>query len=161
MVILTLAGVLAWAETPCPGQGGSFSVHIHVANNETNADTGIACAVLNVQRMGKRESSSQTNFSTQFVWRHQIYRRVEGKEKDLKRVGGIFMNYPRTGVWFGPGNDAILLSIPCMSFLDCCHRNCQLSWRLWLCRLEANTTERGDWWATVHGVAKNWTQLSN
>ena len=71
------------------------------------------------------------------------------------------MNYPRIGVWFGPRNDAILLSIPCVSFSDCCHSNCQWSWCPWLCHLEANTTKRGDWWATVHGVAKNWTQLSN
>ena len=29
-----------------------------------------------------------------------------------------------------------------------------LAWRIpW--------TERGAWWATVHGVAKSWTQLSN
>ena len=21
--------------------------------------------------------------------------------------------------------------------------------------------DRGDWWATIHGVTKNWTQLSN
>ena len=24
-----------------------------------------------------------------------------------------------------------------------------------------NSMERGAWWATVHGVAKSWTQLSN
>ena len=24
-----------------------------------------------------------------------------------------------------------------------------------------NLTDRGVWWATVHGVAKSWTQLSN
>ena len=24
-----------------------------------------------------------------------------------------------------------------------------------------NPTDRGFWWATVHGVAKNWTQLSD
>ena len=48
-----------------------------------------------------------------------------------------------------------------MSFSDCCHSTCQPSWRLWLCHLAASTTERGDWWATVHGFAKNWTQLSN
>ena len=24
-----------------------------------------------------------------------------------------------------------------------------------------NPTDRGAWWATVHGVAKSWTQLSN
>ena len=24
-----------------------------------------------------------------------------------------------------------------------------------------NSMDRGAWWATVHGVAKNWTQLSN
>ena len=28
-----------------------------------------------------------------------------------------------------------------------------LAWRIPL--------DRGAWWATVHGVAKNWTQLSN
>ena len=24
-----------------------------------------------------------------------------------------------------------------------------------------NPTDRGAWWATVHGIAKSWTQLSN
>ena len=24
-----------------------------------------------------------------------------------------------------------------------------------------NSTDRGAWWATVHGVAKSWTRLSN
>ena len=24
-----------------------------------------------------------------------------------------------------------------------------------------NSVDRGAWWATVHGVAKNWTRLSN
>ena len=24
-----------------------------------------------------------------------------------------------------------------------------------------NSTDRGDWWATIHGVAESWTQLSN
>ena len=24
-----------------------------------------------------------------------------------------------------------------------------------------NSMDRGDWWATVHGVAKSWTQLSD
>ena len=24
-----------------------------------------------------------------------------------------------------------------------------------------NSTNRGAWWATVHGVAKNWTRLSD
>ena len=24
-----------------------------------------------------------------------------------------------------------------------------------------NPMDRGNWWATVHGIAKNWTQLSN
>ena len=23
-----------------------------------------------------------------------------------------------------------------------------------------NTIDRGDWWATVHGITKSWTQLS-
>ena len=29
------------------------------------------------------------------------------------------------------------------------------------CTCLENPTDRGAWWATVHGVAKNWTQLSN
>ena len=27
--------------------------------------------------------------------------------------------------------------------------------------LQENSMDRGDWWATVHGVTKSWTQLSN
>ena len=42
-------------------------------------------------------SSLQTNFSTQFRWRHQIHRRVEVKE--LEKGGGIFMT---TVIWYGP-----------------------------------------------------------
>ena len=31
-------------------------------------------------------------------------------------MGGIFSIYPRTGVWFGPGTEAIILFSPCMAF---------------------------------------------
>ena len=55
--------------------------------------TGKEWRILNV--------SSQSNFSTQFWRRCQIYRTVKVKGRELKRVGGIFMNYLRTGgvVW--------------------------------------------------------------
>lgn len=47
--------------------------------------------------MKKQEPSLQVNISTQFRRRHQIYRRVELKVRDLERVGGKFMSYGRTG----------------------------------------------------------------
>ena len=29
------------------------------------------------------------------------------------------------------------------------------------CSCLENSIDRGAWWATVHGIAKSWTQLSN
>ena len=60
------------------------------------------------------------NFSTQAEQRCQIHRRVKVKGGKLERVGGIFMSYLRTRVWFGPGTDATLLSSPCMGLSGLC-----------------------------------------
>lgn len=38
-------------------------------------------------------------------WRHEIYRMVKVKGRELERVGGIFMNFQGPGVWLGPGTD--------------------------------------------------------
>ena len=38
-------------------------------------------------------------------WRHEIYRMVKVKGRELERVGGIFMNFQGTEVWLGPGTD--------------------------------------------------------
>ena len=110
-VAWTHAGVVAWAETPCLRQGGSFSARIHIANNKTYADTGTAQALFSDQRMEKRELSSQINFSTLFRWRHHINRRVEVKARELERVGGILTTSLRKGVWFGPRTDATILLV--------------------------------------------------
>ena len=40
----------------------------------------------------------QINFSIQFGWRHQIYRRFKVKGRELQRGGGIFVSYPRTAL---------------------------------------------------------------
>ena len=90
--------------------------------------------------MEKQEPSLQINFSIQFGWRHQIYRRVEVKWREVDRVGGIFMRYPVTWVWFGPRTDAALLFSLCMGFSSCCHGNCKLSWRWWVCHLVLQCT---------------------
>lgn len=55
--------------------------------------------LVNIQRIEKGEPRSQINFSTKFGWRHQIYRRVEVKRRELKKVGGIFMTYPAIRMW--------------------------------------------------------------
>lgn len=56
LVNWTRVGVLARAETPCPGQGVSFSYRIHVvSNNKTNAETGTTQALFNGQRMENPE----------------------------------------------------------------------------------------------------------
>ena len=34
-------------------------------------------------------------------------------------------------------------------------------WQLTLLFFPGNPMDRGVWWATVHGVEKSWTQLSN
>ena len=85
--------------------------------------------------MEKRKPRLQINFSTQFQGRHYVYKRVEVEGRELERVGGIFMTYPRTGLWFGPGTDAALLFGPCMGFSGCCHGNCQLSLHRRVCHL--------------------------
>ena len=89
LVDWTHTGALAQAKTPCLSQGGSFSSWICPANNKTNAETGIAQALFNGQRMEKWETSSQINFPTQFGQRHQIYRMVEGKGRELERGRNI------------------------------------------------------------------------
>lgn len=128
LVDRTCTGVLAQPKAPHLGQRGSFPYQICIASNETDAETGIAQALFSGQRMERREPSSQINFSIQFRWRHQISRRVKVKGRDLERVGGIVMSYPRTGVWFWPGTSAALLFSPCKGLSRCCHGNCQLSW---------------------------------
>ena len=135
LVYPTCTRVLAWAKTPCLSQRSFFSDRICAANNETYTETETAQALFNGQRMEKWEPSSQINFSTQFGQRHQMCRRVEVKGRKLERVGGIFMNYLKTEVWFGLGTDAALLLCPCMGFSTCCHGRRQLSWSWWLCDL--------------------------
>ena len=83
----TCAEVLAWVETPCFRQEVSFSDQIPAANNETKAEAGAGQALVNIQRRDKGEPRSQINFSIKFGWRHQIYRRVKVKGRDLERVG--------------------------------------------------------------------------
>ena len=68
------------------------------------------------------KSASQSNSD-----RDQICKRVEVKGRELERVGGIFMSYASTGVWFGPKTEATLLFSPCVGFSSGCHGNCQLS----------------------------------
>ena len=58
----TLTRVLGWVETPCLGQGGSFSAQICIANNETDAETGTA-QLYSMAKMEKLELSLQINFS--------------------------------------------------------------------------------------------------
>lgn len=60
-----------------------FSNWILAGNNETNFKTGTAQAVFNGRRMDKLEPSLQINFSNQFRWMHQTYRRVMVKGRDL------------------------------------------------------------------------------
>ena len=130
-----LTGPMPGSETGVLGQGGSFSNEIRTADNETDAEIRTAQALFNVQMMENWEPGMQINFSTQFRQRHQIYRRVEVKVRDLERVGGIFMSYRRTGVWFRLRTDATLLFSPCLGFFGCCHGNCQLCWSGWVCHL--------------------------
>ena len=134
LVNQTRTRVLAPAEMPCLGQGDSFSYQIRTANHETDAETGTAQALFNGQRMEKQKPSLQINFSTQFGWRHHIYRRVEVKGRELERGRNIRdLSENRGVVW--TGTEAILLFSPCMGFSDCCHGNCQLSWHWWVCHL--------------------------
>ena len=72
LVDWTRAGVLAPAEAPCPGQGGSFSARMSAANKETNAETGTAQAFLfNGQRTEKlvRKSTSQANSGRDSIYK--------------------------------------------------------------------------------------------
>lgn len=93
------AEVLAWVETPCLHQEVSFPDHIPAASDETNPEAGAGQALVNIPRLEKWEPRSQINFSTKFGWRHQIYRRVKVKRRELKKVGGILMTSPATGMW--------------------------------------------------------------
>ena len=88
-------------QDPLSRPGGSFSDQIRVADNETDAETEAALALFRSQRMEKQEPRSQINFSPHFRWRHQIWEGRGKREGIEKRVGGIFMSYLRTGVWFG------------------------------------------------------------
>ena len=62
LVTWTYAKVLAQAETPCLGQGGSFSAQICIASKETDAETGTA-QLYSMAKMEKLELSLQINFS--------------------------------------------------------------------------------------------------
>ena len=83
LVEWTHSGILAWAETYCLGQGGSFP---QTANNKTDAKTGTAQALFNGQRMEQLKLSLQINVLIQFRWRHPMYRRVEVKGRELKKL---------------------------------------------------------------------------
>ena len=112
-----------------------IQLYIRAANNKTDTETGTAQVLFNGQRRSRnliRKSTSQPNPSRATK---SIRGRVEVKGRELERVGGIFMRYLRTGVWFGPGNVASLLFSPCMGFSGCCHSNCQLSRGWWVCHL--------------------------
>lgn len=124
-----------WAGIPWFGHGGSFSDQIRAPVTKLMLRLKTVRALFSGQRKKKQEPSLQINFSTQFGWRHQLYRRVEVKGRELERVGGIFTTDPRTGVWFGPGIDTTLFFNPCMGCSGCCHGNCQLSWCWWVCRV--------------------------
>ena len=60
---------------------------ICAASNETNAETGIAQALFNGQRMEKQEPSSQISFSTQFGWRYQMYMMIEVIKEGVGKTG--------------------------------------------------------------------------
>lgn len=107
-------------QDPLSHPGGSFSDQIHVADNETDAETGAALALFSSQRMEKQERSSQINF-------HPIsggatkYGRVEVKGRELKRVGNIHeLSENRSVVWI---QKAALLFSPLRAFQ-------LLSWQL-------------------------------
>ena len=70
-----------------------------------------------------------------------IYRREEAKRRELERVGGIFMTYPRTGVCFRLGTEATRIFGACVGFSGCCHGNCQLLCNCWVCHL-ANVLQK-------------------
>ena len=70
------------------------------------------------------------------------YKEGEGKGRELERVGGALMNYPRTGSWFGPRNDAILLFSHRMGFFRCCHGNHQLSGHWFVCSVQFSSVAR-------------------
>ena len=90
-------------QDPLSWPGGSFSDQIPVADTETDTETEAALALFSSQRMEKQEPHSQINFSPHFRWRHQIWEGRGKREGIEKRVGGIFVSYLRTGVWFGSG----------------------------------------------------------
>ena len=91
------------------------------ANSKTDAETGTAQTLFNGQRMEKQEPSSQINFFlTQLEQRHQIYRRVKVKGRELERGEGISTSYPRTGVGLYLETDVTLLFSLCMGFHSCC-----------------------------------------
>lgn len=73
------------AEAPCLGGEGAFSVRIHTANDETDAEAETAQALFHGQRMEKRGLGSKINFSTRLGLRHRIYRRVEAKGRELSK----------------------------------------------------------------------------
>ena len=52
--------------------------------------------------MEKWESSLKINFSPQVGQRHQMYRRVKVKGRELERVGGIFTSGLRPGCGLDP-----------------------------------------------------------
>ena len=58
--------------------------------------------------------------------------RVKIKERELERVGGAFMTYLRTEVWFGPGTDAAPPFSLCVSFSGCHGFNCQPLRHWWM-----------------------------
>lgn len=55
--------------------------------------------LVNIQRIEKGNLGHKSTSPTKFGWRHQIYRRVEVKRRELKKVGGIFMTYPAIRMW--------------------------------------------------------------
>ena len=62
-----------------------------------------------------------------WVERHQICGKADVNLRDLERVGVLVMSYSRTGVWFRPEADTILLYSSNVGFPNYCHGNCQLS----------------------------------
>jgi len=77
--------------------------------------------------MSREWRSRNLNFQISFLIPvENIYRREEVKRRELERVGGIFLTYPRTGVCFRLGTEATLIFSPCVGFSGCCHSNCQL-----------------------------------
>lgn len=68
---------------------------------ETNAEIGIAQALFRPKKGEEgvvHKSISQPNSG-----KYPTYIGPHMKGRELERVGGIFMNYKRLEVWFGPG----------------------------------------------------------